>query len=266
MKSPGLRTLSLWLLCALFAASTARAQWQSIGNLDSYATEQNGVTLKSGATLVRILILAPDLVRIRVATEGVFLPDQSWAVVKKDWANVPFEVRDSNDELQLATGELVVSIRKNPLRFSFLNRDGRLINKDDEGQGISMERQVGQGLEVHAPDRTILWPRRKSRCTWSQRQAPDDVELRSPRIQSGYRSPLLSACRWANESTDFAVAPLQGTKPHALQKHNSESSLLRKPRILPLFWKMVNMKFHSCQREWAIRQVMICLDIPATDL
>jgi len=137
MKSPGLRTLSLWLLCVVFATPTARAQWQSIGNLDSYTTEQNGVTLKSGATLVRVLILAPDLVRIRVATEGVFLPDQSWAVVKNDWANVAVEVRDSNDELQLATGELVVSIRKRPLRFSFLDRHGRLINKDDEGQGIS---------------------------------------------------------------------------------------------------------------------------------
>lgn len=137
MKYLGLRSLPLWLLYAVLATSTARAQWQSIGNLDSYTAEQNGVTLKSGATLVRVLILAPDLVRIRVATEGVFLPDQSWAVVKNDWGHVAVEVRDSIDELQLATGELVVKIRKRPLRFSFVDRDGRLVNKDDEGHGIS---------------------------------------------------------------------------------------------------------------------------------
>lgn len=137
MESPRLRNISLSLLCGLFTLFTARAQWQSIGDLDSYKAEKEGLTLKSGATVVRVLALAPDLIRIRVAREGRFLPDRSWAVVKNDWGSARVEVHDSIDALSLETGEMVVRIKKKPLRFSFLDRNGTVLNKDEDERGIS---------------------------------------------------------------------------------------------------------------------------------
>jgi alpha-glucosidase len=137
MKSSRLRNITRAILCGLFVFFTARAQWQSIGELDSYKAEKGGLTIKSGATVVRVIALAPDLVRIRVAREGIFLPDQSWAVVKNDWGNTAVEVQESSEALTLKTGEMVVHVNKKPLRFSFLDRDGTVLNRDDKERGIS---------------------------------------------------------------------------------------------------------------------------------
>ena len=135
MKFPGLR--KMLLLSALVVASVSHAQWQSIGNLESYSSDGSAVTIKSGAALVRVAALSADLVRIRVATTGVFAPDQSWAIVKNDWGEQKFVMRESNDDLQLMTEEMTIKIRKRPLRFSFLDRNGVLLNKDDDDRGIS---------------------------------------------------------------------------------------------------------------------------------
>ena len=135
MKFPGLR--KMLLLSALVAVSVSHAQWQSIGNLDSYSSDGSAVTIKSGAALVKVSALCVDVVRIRVATTGVFAPDQSWAVVKSNWGEQKFVIRESNDDLQLMTEEMTIKIRKRPLRFSFLDRNGVLLNKDDDNRGIS---------------------------------------------------------------------------------------------------------------------------------
>lgn len=137
MKRATLRILFPALLCCLFATFTLRAQWQSIGNLDSYTAEKNTVTLKAREAVVRVTVLAPDLVRIRVSRTGVFKPDQSWAVVKSNWEPVRIDVIDSKDELQIATSELTVEVKKKPLRFIFSDRDGALLNKDDDERGMS---------------------------------------------------------------------------------------------------------------------------------
>ena len=131
------RYLQLIMVCVLLAASSSIAQWQSIGNLDSYTGGKNGVTLVAGKTVIRVLALAPDLVRIRVAREGEFLVDQSWAVVKTDWGSVDVDVRNSADELRLITDQLIVKIAKKPIRFTFTDRSGNVINADDEERGIS---------------------------------------------------------------------------------------------------------------------------------
>jgi alpha-glucosidase len=136
MNFQRLKCISFAILCALFTFSTTNAQWQSIGDLDSFVKEQNGLTVKSGATVVHVTALAPDLVRIRVARDGTFPVDQSWAVVKHDWNSVPVEVRESKEAVSLSTGELTVQISRKPVRFCFLDRSGAIINKDDD-RGIS---------------------------------------------------------------------------------------------------------------------------------
>ena len=125
------------LLGLFFAATASHAQWQSFGNLESYGSDGSVVTLKSGAAVVKVSVLSADLVRIRVATTGIFAPDQSWAVMKNDWGEQRFDIRESNDDLQLMTKEMTIKIRKRPLRFSFFDRSGVLLNKDDDDLGIS---------------------------------------------------------------------------------------------------------------------------------
>jgi alpha-glucosidase len=137
MKTSRHRIISFMTLLFLITTSLVRAQWQSIGNMDSFSSEENGVTIKSGPAVVQVLVLAPDLVRIRVAKDGAFGPDQSWAVVKSIWKSVHIEVHDSKDELRLTTSAMVIVVQKRPIRLSFFDRDGRLLNKDDDDRGMS---------------------------------------------------------------------------------------------------------------------------------
>lgn len=125
------------VLCVLVAVTTLRAQWQSIGNFESYVSDGSSVTLKSGTAVVKVSAVSADVVRIRVAPKGDFAPDQSWAVVKHDWGKQKFDIRESDDNLQLVTKEMTIKIRKRPLRFSFFDRNGVLLNKDDDDRGIS---------------------------------------------------------------------------------------------------------------------------------
>ena len=121
----------------LLVAGTLYGQWQSVGNLDGYARSGNDIELRSGAAVLRISILAPDLVRIRASRNGVFEADRSAAVVKTDWGRTPFEVRETPEGLEVQTSELEVKILKKPLRISFAGRDGQVLNQDDPDNGLS---------------------------------------------------------------------------------------------------------------------------------
>jgi alpha-glucosidase len=123
-------------LLVLAASASLRAQWQTIGNLDSYQVQENNVVLSSGPSVVQITLLAQDLIRVRLAPSGSFAPDYSWAVIKTDWPILKPEVIDGVDNLRVATSELAVVVQKRPLRLSFFDRQGRLLNRDDESLGM----------------------------------------------------------------------------------------------------------------------------------
>lgn len=135
MKNKSIFTAVLSLL--LIFAGTLYGQWQSVGNLDGYTRSGEGIELRSGAAVIRISILAPDLVRIRASRNGVFQPDRSAAVVKTDWGRTSFEVVETAADLQVQTSEIDVRIQKNPVRMTFADRGGRVLNQDDPGHGLS---------------------------------------------------------------------------------------------------------------------------------
>ena len=75
-------------LVSLFFLSihvSAFAQWQSAGNVDSFSSKDNQISIQAGKAIIHVTVLASDVMRIRLAPQGVFQPDLSWAVVKKDW-------------------------------------------------------------------------------------------------------------------------------------------------------------------------------------
>ena len=148
MARETIRRLVAVCLCILVAVLSLHGQWQSIGILDSYTSKGNTVTLKSGRAVVRVVALAADLVRIRVARDGIFQPDQSSAVIKTDWTGASFDVAESGDELRLATNALTIKIKRKPIRFSFLDHTGTVLNTDDEQRGISWEGNAARVWKV----------------------------------------------------------------------------------------------------------------------
>jgi len=127
------------LICAsLFTSSSLFAQWQTIGNVDSFSVPHtNEVIVHSGESVLHIRVLASDLVRVRFAPLGTFAPDSSWAVVKKEWPAVGIDHSETESEIRLITSELRVVIKKKPLRLAFLDKSGNILNADDHSKGMA---------------------------------------------------------------------------------------------------------------------------------
>lgn len=128
-----LKQLSLLLLIS----TTAFSQWQSAGDVDSCTTSDTGLTIYAGMSILKVIILAPDLIRIRYAQEGEFGPDMSWAITRTDWARVRFTTRDTGNEIVATTDELSLIIMRKPLRISFADNTGTIISADEPSKGMS---------------------------------------------------------------------------------------------------------------------------------
>ncbi|MCS7145789.1 MAG: glycoside hydrolase family 31 protein [Nitrososphaerota archaeon] len=107
-----------------------------LGNLSSFEKRDNKVVLVCGAAKVELQILAPDLVRVRLAPNGVFEPDYSWAVVKRDWPPADFTLEETDRALRVKTSELVVEVQRAPCRLSFFDPEGFLVNADYPAYGM----------------------------------------------------------------------------------------------------------------------------------
>lgn len=130
------RRVWLWGL-VLFCVSLAQAQWRALGDASSIQNLPNGIEVSAGAARVRIVALAPNLVRLRYAAQGSFPPDESFAVLPNAFPNPPnVQVKDSTEAVVLDTGTLQVRVSKSPLSIAFLDANGKVISQDQPGSPV----------------------------------------------------------------------------------------------------------------------------------
>jgi alpha-glucosidase len=105
-----------------------------IGAISSFSKTQSAVTFdcKDGSQ-VRIMILAPDLVRVRAAfAKPLPSHDHSWAIARESWEVPRWVVSERPDAFVISTDELETIVRRSPLMIEF--RDSRtheVINADE---------------------------------------------------------------------------------------------------------------------------------------
>ena len=137
------------------------AQWVSVGNVDSVTSHRgNEIALYAGRSTVYVNVLASDLIRIRLAPEGRFAPDISWAVVKDNWPQVNAEIVESPSAVTISTQDLTVTITKFPLRFSFADREGHTLNEDEPSKGMAWNgRPPAVGFTTGEGNAVRVWKR-----------------------------------------------------------------------------------------------------------
>jgi alpha-glucosidase len=108
---------------------------QSLGQLTRWDKIENGISGETSNGRFRILIYNDAIVRLSITQFEAF-EDFSYAVVASPSPN-NFEIHDDNHVLHLKTAKVVLSISKNPVRFSFSNLKGEIINEDDPAFGTS---------------------------------------------------------------------------------------------------------------------------------
>ena len=151
----------LSICCALGLGGAAPAQDPvrpvGIGPVARFARSELGLTLDcADHSVVRIDVLAPDLVRVRASFQKpLAAPDHSWAVAKTSWDRPAWGLKEEAGVLRIATDELEVVVNRAPLLIEF--RDGRthrLINADlrpmefDPGTGMVTAAKV-LGIDEH---------------------------------------------------------------------------------------------------------------------
>ncbi len=118
--------------------------WTFVGGLVAYSREGRYLTLRCENATIRLAVLAPDLVQVRLSTSGSLAPAFSYAVCKPEeaWPEVEYEVEEGAEALWLRTGRLQVRIDRQPCRLTFLDPSGQEVQADEEGMGWSGEAVV----------------------------------------------------------------------------------------------------------------------------
>ncbi|MCG3138070.1 MAG: hypothetical protein HJJLKODD_01928 [Phycisphaerae bacterium] len=131
----------LWLLWGWI--SPAQAQWNHLGNLDQMQLNdaRNQITVTAGASIVQISAIDEGIVRIRLAPDGKFGRDFSWAVVDlTPQATInATPVEDTDQRVVYASGSLLLQIDKQPCRITVMNQVKRVLVAQDDRKGMAWD-------------------------------------------------------------------------------------------------------------------------------
>lgn len=136
---------ALAVFVALISAECANAQgWQHLGAVKHVDKLRDGVELLAGQAKVRITAFNQNVIRVRVAPQGTFPADSSWAVIQNP--ELPqVEVEDSKTEVTLRVGTTVVIAKKTPLLINFTDSAGKALLADEATLPMAFD---GQRLRV----------------------------------------------------------------------------------------------------------------------
>jgi alpha-glucosidase len=109
-----------WCTCA-FADG-----WQHLGAVQHFERLKDGVELSAGRAKVRITAFRDGVIRVRLASQGTFPKDSSWAVVESP-ESPPMTIEDSKTELRLTSGRVMVIVQKSPLLVTFADAAGHVL-------------------------------------------------------------------------------------------------------------------------------------------
>ena len=136
------KTLLLMACLATLGSPALHAGPESflpIGAVTKVERLETGVALScADGSSVRIAVLAPDLIRVRAAFRQA-LPgsDHSWAVDRTQWPAAEWTFKETEQEVQVVTGELEVHIHRSPLLVEFRDaRTRQVINSDRHPMGF----------------------------------------------------------------------------------------------------------------------------------
>jgi alpha-glucosidase len=131
------------LFCAI-STRTAATGWQHIGNVQRVEKLQDGVQLTAGSAKVRITAFRDGLIRVRLAPQGSFPKDFSWAVIESPDPPA-FNVEDGKAELRMMVGRVVVIVKKMPLLITFADSTGSVLLADEPSLPMAWD-----GTYIHA--------------------------------------------------------------------------------------------------------------------
>ncbi|GAB4564003.1 MAG: glycoside hydrolase family 31 protein [Anaerolineae bacterium] len=112
-----------------------------IGDVVRWERQGGAIDVTGEHGRVRITVMTPEIVRVRATAGDQFGPDESWAVVSREWPQVDFSLEDRADAIVVNTGAIRIELQKQPLRLRFFDLQGRLLSQDEPDRGLGWEEE-----------------------------------------------------------------------------------------------------------------------------
>jgi alpha-glucosidase len=139
------RRIGMGLLAFALAGGSAHAQgWQHLGKVQRVEKLIDGVELAAGTAKVRITAFNDGVFRVRLAPNGTFPKDFSWAVISSP-ATPAVRIEENQKEVRIATGRAIAIVQKSPLLISFSDAAGNVLLADEPNLPMAWN-----GSRVHA--------------------------------------------------------------------------------------------------------------------
>ena len=139
------RRIGTVLLPLMFCTAVTLGQgWQHVGKVQRVEKLKEGVELTAGTSKVRLTVFRNGIFRVRLAPNGNFAKDSSWAVVASPKLLSP-QVDENEREVRVTAGNVVATAQKSPLLISFSDRSGNVLLADETSLPMAWN-----GSRVHA--------------------------------------------------------------------------------------------------------------------
>jgi len=114
------------LVLALWCGAAAAQGWQHLGKVQRVDKMKDGVELSSGAAKIRVTAFRDGVFRVRVAPNGSFPKDFSWALIESS-EPPSLKIDDNPQEVRITAGAVVATIQKSPLLINFSDASGNVL-------------------------------------------------------------------------------------------------------------------------------------------
>lgn len=166
-----MKQLSFFVIALGLLVSSVVAQVPAnapLGNVERVKVNNATYTFFTSNGKAQVIVYSSNVIRIRIDKQNL-ASDFSYAVVSTPTPCV-VNIKNSADVYSISTDSLILRITKKPLRFTFLTKDGKVINADDPSFGTSWlgdevttykslqkgERFIGLGEQSGSLDRAGL--------------------------------------------------------------------------------------------------------------
>ncbi len=106
------------------------------GNIKSYTENDLGIEIQTDLFQYKVTFYSSSIIRVHQI--GSTNDENPYSVIESP-QKVQFTIEDHDESLIVSTDALDILVRKRPIAFTFLNKEGKIINEDDPGLGIQTQ-------------------------------------------------------------------------------------------------------------------------------
>ncbi len=133
-----MKNLKSRIIAFVFFAFAIIASNPASASVISFQKENDGVLFKLNKGIMKVKICENNLVEVKYTLFDAFPQKKSLVVVNK-WATQPgFKVSQSNNDVVITTGDLIISVNKSNNGIQFSDLKGHVILSEDGANGTTM--------------------------------------------------------------------------------------------------------------------------------